>query len=533
MTIWRGEGTLTIPDVPLAEFVLHAADHLGSKPAIFDPVSGQGYTYRELQQHARNVAANLARRGLRKNDVCAIFSPNRIEYPIAFLGVALAGGITTTVHAQYTAEEAAKQLADSNARFLFTAPENLERALGAARATDIEEIFLFGAAHGTTPFAALTTPGGRLPNVSIDPSTDVVAMPYSSGTTGLSKGVMLTHRNLVANILQVESRGFLSPSDTLVCILPMFHIYGLSVILGQGLHCGTTIVSLPRYDLGLALRAFEEQRVTFAHLVPPILLALTKDPLVDRRDLSSLRTIFSGAAPLSAGVIRACKQRLGCRVEQGYGLTETSPGTHFTTRDALEEHLGSVGPCLPETECKLVDPATGADLVHDRGASSTAREAMSQPGEICIRGPQVMKGYLNQPDATRATIDDRGWLHTGDIGRIDAEGHLYVVDRVKELIKYKACQIAPAELEAVLLEHECVADAAVIPVPDEEAGEIPKAFVVLKRSASTEEILSFVAARVAPYKRVRAIEVVGEIPKSASGKILRRVLVERERARGG
>jgi acyl-CoA synthetase (AMP-forming)/AMP-acid ligase II len=508
--------------MPLGEFVLANTERLGAKLAVIDAITGQSYTYRELHQRAHNVASNLSRRGLKKHDVCAIFSPNSIEYPVAFLGIALAGGTTTTIHSQYTAQEAAQQLRDSRARFLFTAPAFMERALAAGRTAYIEEIFTFGEAPGATSFAALSETSGRAPAIAFDPATDVVALPYSSGTTGLSKGVMLTHRNLVANILQIESRGHLSPSDTLVGVLPMFHIYGLSVILCQGLHAGTTIVTLPRYDLDLLLHALAQHRVTFAHLVPPILLALSKDPSVERHDLSALRTLFSGAAPLSAALIRACSRRLGCGVEQGYGLTETSPGTHFTVRDAAEDQIGSVGTCLPETECKLIDPVNGGDLDASRA---------SEPGEICIRGPQVMKGYSNQPEATRATLDAHGWLHTGDIGRIDARGHLFVVDRVKELIKYKGCQVAPAELEAILLEHTCVTDAAVIPVADEEAGEVPKAFVVLARGASPEEILAFVAARVAPFKRVRQIEVVGEIPKSASGKILRRVLVERERAR--
>jgi acyl-CoA synthetase (AMP-forming)/AMP-acid ligase II len=232
-----------------------------------------------------------------------------------------------------------------------------------------------------------------------------------------------------------------------------------------------------------------------------------------------LKTIFSGAAPLGAELTRECIERIGCGIRQGYGMTETSPVTHSSPADSSKMKLGSIGPPAPNTECKLVDPASGAEL------------GPNQEGEVCVRGPQVMTGYLNNPEATARTIDADGWLHTGDIGYADDDGHFYIVDRVKELIKYKGFQIAPAELEAVLITHPAVADAAVIPLADEEAGEVPKAFVVLKGEASPEVIKEFVAARVAPYKKIREIEFIDQIPKSLSGKILRRVLVEKERAK--
>jgi acyl-CoA synthetase (AMP-forming)/AMP-acid ligase II len=261
----------------------------------------------------------------------------------------------------------------------------------------------------------------------------------------------------------------------------------------------------------------QDYRVTLAHLVPPIVLALSKHPSVDAFDLSSLRMIFSGAAPLGAELARECSERLGCDVVQGYGMTETSPVTHICTPE--RNKAGSVGVCAPNTECKVVSVETGEELCE------------GERGEICVRGPQVMKGYLNCPEATARTIDAEGWLHTGDVGYADADGFFYVVDRAKELIKFKGLQVAPAELEAVLLAHPSVADAAVIPSPDEEAGEVPKAFVVVREGhgLTEAEVLGFVAARVAPYKKVRRVEFVAQIPKSPSGKILRRLLVERER----
>jgi acyl-CoA synthetase (AMP-forming)/AMP-acid ligase II len=264
----------------------------------------------------------------------------------------------------------------------------------------------------------------------------------------------------------------------------------------------------------------ERHRVTKAHLVPPIILALAKDPAVAGRDLSSLQWINSGAAPLSAELAAACAARLGCTVVQGYGLTETSPVTHAVPVEREANRPGSIGPPIPGTECKVVDVLDGSEL------------GPGEDGELWIRGPQVMRGYLGDEEATANTLDDAGWLHTGDIGHADEDGWFYLVDRVKELIKYKGFQVAPAELEAVLLEHPGVADAAVVASPDEEAGEVPKAFIVTADDADLdiEDVKAFVAARVASYKQLRRVELTDAIPKSASGKVLRRVLVERERA---
>jgi len=409
------------------------------------------------------------------------------------------------------------QLEDSGARFLLTVPPFMDRAADAAGRTGIEEIFVLGEAEGATPFARLATGDEEPPDIVIDPHEDLVTLPYSSGTTGFPKGVMLTHHNLVANICQAEALHHVGQDERIIGVLPFFHIYGLTVIMNAVLHRGATVVTLPRFDLEPFLQVMQEHTITRAYLVPPIVLALAKHPAVDRFDLSSLKVILSGAAPLDGGLAEACAERLGCNVFQGYGLTETSPVTHITPEDPALNRPGSIGQLLPNTEARVVDVATGEDLGPDRD------------GEIWIRGPQVMKGYLNNPEATAATIDGEGWLHTGDIGHADEDGYFVIVDRLKELIKYKGYQVPPAELEAVLLGHPAISDAAVIPSADEEAGEIPKAFVVLREQITPEEIMGFVAERVASHKKVRAVEVIDEIPKSASGKILRRVLVQRER----
>jgi acyl-CoA synthetase (AMP-forming)/AMP-acid ligase II len=508
---------VTIPDLPLHEFVLAEAMGRADLPALIDGPSGRTLTYGQLAGGVRRVAAGLAARGFGKGDVFAIYSPNLPEYALAFYGASAAGGIVTTVSPLYTADELAAQLNNAGARFLLTVPPFLGNALQAAAGSGVETVFVLGEGEGATPFASLLAAGDTPPAVALDPASDLVALPYSSGTTGLPKGVMLTHRKLVANLCQGAPALLANPGERLIAVLPFFHIYGLVVLMASAVWRGSTLVTMPRFELEQFLRLLQEHRITRAYLAPPIVVALAKHPLVDRYDLSALESVFSGAAPLDASMERACAERLGCEVVQGWGLTETSPvvTTNHNTPDGPRP--GSVGVLLPNTEARVVDPATGADV--SRG----------EVGELLVRGPQVMKGYLNAPDATAEMLDPDGWLHTGDLGKIDQDGYVFIVDRVKELIKYKGLQVAPAELEAFLLSHPAIADAAVVRSPDEEAGEVPKAFVVARTPLDAEEVMAFVAERVAPHKKVRRVEFVDEIPKALSGKILRRVLMERDR----
>ncbi|MGH9929502.1 MAG: AMP-binding protein, partial [Pyrinomonadaceae bacterium] len=465
-----------------------------------------------------------------KGEVFGILSPNVPEYAIVFHAVASLGGINSPVNPLYTEPEITHQLKDAGARFLVTVPQCFEKAAKAAHEAGIEELFVFentGESAGpngsdpnnATPFSSLLESDGDFPAVVINPREDLVALPYSSGTTGLPKGVMLTHYNLVANLCQMDGLDYFTGDDTLICVLPLFHIYGLVVVLNMSLYQGATVVTVPRFELESFLQTLQTHNVTLAHLVPPIVLALSKHPVVDNYKLPKLKTIFCGAAPLDESLTRACMERLDCDIRQGYGMTETSPVTHSSPADPAQVKFGSVGVPAPNTECKVVDLETGEML------------GPNKEGEVCVRGPQIMKGYLNRPDATAATIDVEQWLHTGDIGYADDDGHFYIVDRAKELIKYKGFQVPPAELEALLLTHPCVADAAVIPCSDVEAGEVPKAFVVLKGEATEKELMKFVAERVAPHKKIRMLEFTDKIPKSASGKILRRLLVQAERER--
>ncbi len=508
-----------IPEVPLTPLVLRKAAEIPGKAALIDGPSGRTITYGQLAGAVRLVASSLVARGFKKGDVFAIYSPNIPEYAIAFHAVSLVGGINTTANPLYTAEELAFQLNDSNAKYLLTVPMFLEKALEAAKHSKVEEVFVFGEAEGATPFASLLKGDGNVPDPGLNPREDLVVLPYSSGTTGLPKGVMLTHHNLVANIVQTEEVETITSEDVLVGILPFFHIYGMLVIMNASLYHGATIVTMPRFDMEQFLQLVQQYKISRAHLVPPIVLGLAKHPLVDKYDVSSLKVIVSGAAPLGADLTQACAKRLNCIVKQGYGLTETSPVTHVDLDDPSKIKPGSVGRSIPNTEVRIVDNVEGKDL------------GVNERGEVWLRGPQVMKGYLNNPTATAMTIDADRWLHTGDIGYTDEDGYFYIVDRVKELIKYKGMQVAPAELEAVLLTHPAVADAAVIPIPDEEAGEIPKGFVVLKGEATPAELMEYVASKVAPHKKIRQLEVINQIPKSTSGKILRRLLVDQERAK--
>ncbi|MEU6625058.1 AMP-binding protein [Streptomyces litmocidini] len=510
--------------LPIHDAVLGDAAAYGDAPALVDGAGELTLTYGQVDAFHRRVAAGLAEAGVRKGDVLALHSPNTVLFPVAFYAATRAGASVTTVHPLATPEEFAKQLRDSSARWIVTVSPLLASARAAAAlAGGIEEILVCDRApegegvRSLQDFLASTAP---VPEIAVDPDEDVAVLPYSSGTTGVPKGVMLTHTSIATNLAQLEPLIPMGPGDRILAVLPFFHIYGLTALMNAPLRRGATVVVLPRFELDGFLGAIQKHRINGLYVAPPIVLALAKHPAVADHDLSSLEYIVSAAAPLDAALAEACSTRLGLPpVRQAYGMTELSPGTHVTPLDAAAPPPGTVGRLLPSTEMRILsldDPAKDA--------------APGEEGEIAIRGPQVMKGYLGRPDATAAMIDADGWVHTGDIGRVDADGWLFVVDRVKELIKYKGFQVAPAELEALLLTHEGVADAAVIGVTDPDGTEIPKAFVVRQPTApglTADEVVAYVAARVSPYKKVRAVEFVDTVPRAASGKILRRQLRER------
>jgi acyl-CoA synthetase (AMP-forming)/AMP-acid ligase II len=496
---------IEIPEVSITDFVLRHADRLADKAAFIEGSSGRVVTYGDFAQQVRSLAGGLKSRGVGPETTWAIMAPNLPEYGVVFHGIACAGATVTTINPTYGAEEVAFQLKDAEATAIVTIGLFYEVATEAAAEVGITDIFVIGPGDGT-PLAELF--GVPLTEqVTVDLADHVVVLPYSSGTTGFPKGVMLSHRNLVANLVQVEANIIMAEDEIAYAVLPFFHIYGMQILMNFAMSQGITIVTVPRFELPEMLRLIEEHRITRLYLVPPIVLALAKHPMIDDYDLSSVNEVFSGAAPLGGELAESAAIRMNCSVVQGYGMTELSPVSH-TVREG-DYKAGSVGTLLASTEARIVDPETGMDTTE---------------GELWIRGPQVMKGYLNNPLATAETIDVEGWLHTGDVATRDDDGHFYIVDRLKELIKYKGFQVPPAELEALLITHPAVADVAVIGVPDEEAGELPKAFVVKRGEVDGATLQAFVAEHVATYKNIRMVEFVDEIPKSASGKILRRLL---------
>lgn len=499
-----------IPSATVTDVVLGPMPW-GDARALSDGINGSGYTFEELGTRVQRLASALGQEGVGPGTVVALLAPNSPDFAVVLHAVLVAGGTLTTVNPTYTAEEVRFQLSDSGASWLMCADAALPVAREAMEGTGVRQVVSMGPGDGSArPLDSLDAE--PLGQVAVDLVNDVALLPYSSGTTGLPKGVMLTHRNLVANIVQCQKALELTPGESALAFLPFFHIYGMNVVMNALLASGVSLVTLPRFDLQRSLELIQERRLTRLFVVPPVVLALAKHPMVSDYDLSSLTQIISGAAPLGAELAREAEARVGCPVGQGFGMTELSPVTHVC--GPKESSHGTSGRLVPNTQARLVDPETQRDSV------------AGEPGEVWIRGPQVMKGYLNNEEATVAMVDSDGWLRTGDIGIIDLAGNLTIVDRLKELIKVKAFQVAPAELEAVLLGHPAIADAAVTGIPDDEAGETPKAFVVLiePESLTAEEVKEFVALHVAHYKRLSSVEFVESIPKSPSGKILRRLL---------
>ncbi|MCA2009924.1 AMP-binding protein [Cereibacter sphaeroides] len=515
MTIIRS----AYPDVPIRDLTITQAVFEGIDPdsiVLIDGPTGREVTGAQFLGGVRSLAGGLVSRGYGKGSCVALMAPNLPEFVTVFHAVAWAGGTVTTVNPTYTAHELNHQLKDAGAELLVTISMFLDTARQAVAGTKVREIVLIdGAATGVTALRDMM--GAPLTEqVAVDLEEHVVCLPYSSGTTGLPKGVMLTHRNLVTNMDQALALSVLQPGETTVAFLPFFHIYGLQVLMNFYLASGGTLVTMPRFDLEMFLTLSQTHRTPRMWIVPPVALALAKHPLVDKFDLSSLLQVNSAAAPLGADVAEAMGKRLGTAATQGYGMTELSPVSHVSPKG--QGRAGASGQTIPNTECRIVDP-------------ETMRDAESgQDGEIWIKGPQVMKGYLNNSKATAETIVEGGWLRTGDIGHFDADGYLFITDRLKELIKVKGFQVAPAELEALLVTHPAIADAAVIGVQDADAGEVPMAFIVSANPPSLAEVQAFLDKEIAHYKQVKRLEVVEAIPKSTSGKILRRMLREKVRA---
>jgi len=496
---------VAIPNVPLTPFVFHSAGAHEERTALIDGPTGRTLSYGQLVDAIQRVAASLSRRGLGKGEVFAIHIPNLPEYAVAFHAVSAAGGVSTTANPLLTSRELSAQLRDSRAHFLLTAPSLLPTALEAARRSKIREVFVLGEGKGATPFATLLQGAGDGPAIEIDPGQDLVALPYLAHTIRdtFARGVMLTHRNTVANILQTAAVSE-TEAEVVMALLPFFGSAGLTV-LNVSLYLGCTIVTMPRFDRGQILDSLQHYRVTRVYLGSRGVAAMASHPAVKPDDLPQLRHLVSVGDRLDASVEQVLADRFGFRVQQWIGPTESQVVT-VTSDDPSNGRHGSCGGCVPNTEINVVDVATGREL------------GPSEQGEILVRGPQVMKGYFDRSESTARAIDKEGWLRTGDKGYADEDGNIYIAERPK--ITY---WIEPWAIEEILVTHPAIADAAVIKSSEVEGG-VMKAFVVLKHPIAVEEIMSFVAERVAWYNRVHRVEIVDEIPRTPAGMIRRRDL---------
>ncbi|XP_024976430.1 4-coumarate--CoA ligase 2-like [Cynara cardunculus var. scolymus] len=492
------------------------------RPCLIDGATGDVYTYADVELTSRKVGSALHKHGINKGDVIMILLPNSPEFVYSFLGASFIGAVSTMANPFFTSAEIIKQAKASAAKIIITQSEHAAKVKDFASENSIKLVCIDSAPEECLHFSELISGDEEeLPEVEIS-SDDVVALPYSSGTTGLPKGVMLTHKGLVTSVAQqVDGENpnlWIHSEDVLMCVLPLFHIYSLNSILLCGLRAGAAILIMQKFHIVPFLELIQKYKVTIGPVVPPIVLTIAKnEEVVDKYDLTSIRTVMSGAAPLGKELENTVRMKFpNAKLGQGYGMTEAGPVLAMClafAKEPFEIKSGACGTVVRNAEMKIVDPDTGVSLPRN------------QRGEICIRGDQIMKGYLNDPEATKSTIVD-GWLHTGDIGYIDDDDELFIVDRLKELIKYKGFQVAPAELEALLLTHPDISDAAVVPMKHEDAGEVPVAFVVKSNGTTVTEVevKQFISKQVVFYKKLYRVFFIDKVPKSPSGKILRKDL---------
>ncbi|PVH85742.1 4-coumarate-CoA ligase-like protein [Cadophora sp. DSE1049] len=529
---------IDVPNVDLWTFLFERKDREFPEDKVIyvDPDANRSYTYAQVRSTALDFGKGLkANWEWKKGDVLALFSPNCIDTPALTWGIHWAGGILSPANPGYTADELAFQLKDSRAKALATQKPFLKIAQEACKKVGIDEdrIILIGDEKDETArfkhFTNIRNISGatRFRKAKIDPKKDLAFLVYSSGTTGHPKGVMLSHSNIVSNVmmLKVGEGGNLSwkggknnEGDKILAFLPFFHIYGLTCLIHQSIYSGLTLVVMPKFELEKFCTHIQKHTITFAYVVPPIILLLGKSPVVDNYDLSSIRMMNSGAAPLTKDLVDAVYKRLKIPIKQGYGLSETSPTTHSQPWEDWNKSIGSVGRLLPNQTAKYM--------------SEDEKEVPAgQTGELWIKGPNVFLGYLNNVEGTKIALTSDGYFKTGDVGHQDKNGNFYITDRVKELIKYKGFQVPPAELEGYLIGHPDIDDVAVIGIEDRnQATEVPRAYVVPKKGVEggkekEKELMEWLAKKVASHKKLRGgVRFVDEVPKSASGKILRRVL---------
>lgn len=518
-----------LPDIyipnhlPLHTYCFENISQFSDRPCLINGPTGDVYTYADVELTSRKVAAGLSTLGVQKGDVIMLLLQNCPQFVFAFLGASYIGAISTTANPFYTPAEIAKQATASNAKIIITQAVYNDKVKDLSEHHGARIVTIDSPPENCLHFSELITQvdENEIPAVKINPD-DVVALPYSSGTTGLPKGVMLTHKGLVTSVAQqVDGENpnlYFHKEDVILCVLPLFHIYSLNSVLLCALRVGAAILIMQKFEIVKLMELVQKYKVTIAPFVPPIVLAVAKSGDVDKYDMSSIRTVMSGAAPMGKELEDAVRAKLPhAKLGQGYGMTEAGPVLSMClafAKEPFQIKSGACGTVVRNAEMKIVDPDTGVSLPRNHA------------GEICIRGAQIMKGYLNDPEATERTIDKEGWLHTGDVGYMDDDDELFIVDRLKELIKYKGFQVAPAELEAMLIAHPNISDAAVVPMKDEAAGEVPVAFVLRSNGSkiTEDEIKQYISKQVVFYKRINRVFFTDSIPKAPSGKILRKDL---------
>lgn len=534
MTIFRSKKEpLEIPNVDIYSFLFSPnkfnTTRPQSRPLLIDGLTNKSISFKESRELSGQIANGWKDKvGLKKGDVVAVFAPNQYDHAVLYFSLLGAQCTISPGNPNYTEAEFNHQVHKSKAKAIVTVPSLLPILTEVAKRNNIPEdmIFLFGehSIGKSRTFRSIASSNSslQLPFKNIEPENDVAFICFSSGTTGVAKGVMLTHRNFVSQMLLVtdfEDTDANQKDDVVIGFLPFYHIFGLTTLVLRSFYSNTPVVVVPKYDLELVCQLIEKYKITIGPIVPPVAVHLAKNEVVLKYDLSSLRIISSGAAPLGSEHIDALHQRISAPVRQGYGMTETTAGCIYQKVGISPS--GSTGVLVSNMECKLVDE-NGEELGPD------------QPGEILLRGPVIMKGYLDDDKANAETFTSDGWMRTGDVAKYDSKsGEFFIIDRIKELIKYKGYQVAPAELEALLMSHDSIADCCVVGVYDSSAAtEIPRGYIVLQpwaqnNKATVDMIAKFVEDNVAHYKKLRGgIRVIKQVPKSASGKILRREVKE-------
>ncbi|KAK5946244.1 hypothetical protein PMZ80_000386 [Knufia obscura] len=509
----------------------------------------RAYTFAEVRSAATGFGEGLQNLwDWQKGDVFALYVPNDVDVGPVIYGVFFAGGIVSPANPAYSPDELAFQLGNSGSKAVITTVQFLPNALKAADKVGIprDRVLLLGEQrdkdHRVKHWTNIRKTSGalRYRRRKLHPDNDLAFLVYSSGTTGLPKGVMLSHRNVIADLCLIRGavgKWYETGKDKILAVLPFFHIYGLTGLVHQPLHRGIELVVMPAFDLKLFLTTIQEQKITFIYVAPPVIVRLARDKMVENYDLSSVKMITSGAAPLTQELVDAVHKRLKIKINQAYGLSETSPMTHTQPWDEWYDSVGSVGKMFPNMTAKYMSP-------------EEKELGPGEAGELWLAGPNIFKGYWQNDEATKDAIaeaDGLRYFKTGDVGFQDENHNFYITDRVKELIKYKGFQVAPAELEGKLMDHPLVNDVAVIGIEDREMHtETPRAYIVHAKRAGeagnketglpesdqdkkdAEEIINWVASKVANHKRLRGgVRFIEEVPKSAAGKILRRMLKER------